>query len=268
MNQELTFSSALNQALTLPGSIMEAYSAFHPYSIGNQLLALIQCQLRGIQPGPIKTFRAWQRHNRFVKKGERALTLCMPITYQRRSAKQDLAPGEIETDETFATSFVFKPRWFVLSQTHGEDFPLPATPEWNAEIALANLGITRVPFTDTDGNKQGYATGHDIAINPVAQLPNKTLLHETGHVVLGHTLEHTFVDSEQTPRNLREVEAEGVALVCCEALGFEGAEFCRGYIQSWLKTDSIPEASAKKILGAAQRILAAGRSDSEKAELN
>jgi antirestriction protein ArdC len=102
----------------------------------------------------------------------------------------------------------------------------------------------------------------------VAQLPNKTLLHETGHVVLGHTLEHTFVDSEQTPRNLREVEAEGVALVCCEALGFEGAEFCRGYIQSWLKTDSIPEASAKKILGAAQRILAAGRSDSEKAELN
>jgi len=39
-------------------------------------------------------------------------------------------------------------------------------------------------------------------------------------------------------------------------------------LQSWLKTDSIPEASAKKILGAAQRILAAGRSDSEKAELN
>ena len=61
---------------------------------------------------------------------------------------------------------------------------------------------------------------------------------------------------------------EAVAGQFAEKLGFEGAEFCRGYIQSWLKTDSIPEASAKKILGAAQRILAAGRSDSEKAELN
>ncbi len=39
-----------------PGMIMEAYSAFHNYSIGNQILALVQCQMRGLQPGRINTF--------------------------------------------------------------------------------------------------------------------------------------------------------------------------------------------------------------------
>jgi hypothetical protein len=192
----------------------------------------------------------------------------MPITYKRRSSEGQLEQGEIETDEAFATSFIFKPRWFVLSQTEGEEFQLPAAPAWNADTALTNLGITRIPFTDTDGNCQGYARKREIAINPVAQLPSKTFLHETAHVVLGHTSEADFTDTERTPKNLREVEAESVALICSEALGFEGAEFCRGYIQNWLGTDTIPEASAKKIFGAAQRILAAGRADFKQAELN
>jgi len=61
---------------------------------------------------------------------------------------------------------------------------------------------------------------------------------------------------------LREVEAEAVAMLCCEALGLDGAEFCRGYIQEWLRRDgasAIPEKSAHKILRAADQILKAGR---------
>jgi hypothetical protein len=50
-----------------------------------------------------------------------------------------------------------------------------------------------------------------------------------GHVILGHTTEADFADDETTPRSLREVEAESVALLCCESLGLEGTEFCRGY---------------------------------------
>ena len=261
-NTTLSWTIALNHALTVPGSIMKAYSSFHNYSIGNQILALIQCQLRGIPAGPISTFNGWRERNRFVKRGERALMLCMPITRKRNGKREDgREAGEIDTDEVFTTSFVFKPRWFVVSQTEGEDFPLPTTPTWNAETALANLDITRIPFTATDGNSQGYARRREIAINPVAQLPNKTLLHEMAHVVIGHTTEETFVDNPHTPKNLREVEAEAVALLCGEALGFEGSEFCRGYIQHWLQSDTIPEASAKRIFGAAHRILAAGRED-------
>jgi len=259
---ELNFTAALNHAVQEKGSLLQAYSAFHEFSIGNQILALLQCQLRGLTPGPIKTFKGWKQHNRFVKKGERALTLCMPITFKRRTgAGDELAVGEIETDEVYSTTFVFKPRWFTLTQTDGEDFQLPSRPEWNAETALANLSITRIPFAHLNGNCQGYARQREIAINPVAQLPMKTLLHEVGHVVLGHTTEKEHTDDDNTPRSLQEVEAESVALVCVEALQFPGAEYCRGYIQNWLEADEIPESNAKRILGAADRILKAGRPD-------
>jgi hypothetical protein len=67
------------------------------------------------------------------------------------------------------------------------------------------------------------------------------------------------MDSEQTPRSLREAEAEAVAMLLCESLSLPGAEFCRGYIQNWLKGDAIPEKSAMKIFGAADRILKAGQ---------
>ena len=78
------WSALLVEAVNKPGLIMEAYSAFHNYSIGNQILALVQCQLRGLEPGPINTFPGWQALGRTVKRGERALILCMPITRKVR----------------------------------------------------------------------------------------------------------------------------------------------------------------------------------------
>jgi len=250
------FTTLLQEAVNQPGTIMKAYSAFHNYSLGNQLLALMQCQLRGIEPGPINTFPKWQDLKRHVKRGEKALTLCMPVTVKRKETSET---GE-EQDASF-TTFVYKSRWFVLAQTGGEAMQLPPMPTWDADKALSALDIQRVAFTETDGNCQGYAKQRAIAINPVAQLPHKTLFHECAHVMLGHTSEADFNDSELTPRNLREVEAEAVALLCCEALDLEGAEFCRGYIQSWLKRGSenaIPEKSAQKILKVADQIHKAG----------
>src|SRR5260370_650154 len=165
------WSALLVEAVNKPGLIMDAYSAFWNYSVGNQILALVQCQLRGIQPGPINTFPKWQALGRVVKRGERALILCMPLTRKRRN------------DES----------------------------------------------TDNDQ------------------------LHE-----------------EQTPRNLREVEAEAVALLCCEALGLDGVDYARGYIQNWLyqgigyDAEAIPEKSAQKIFRAADQILRAGRPTKER----
>lgn len=99
----------------------------------------------------------------------------------------------------------------------------------------------------------------------MAQLPTKTLFHEAAHVVLGHTSDGDFTDTERTPKSLREVEAEAVALLCCEALKLEGPDYCRGYIQNWLYgrtnhfAEVIPEQSAQKIFRAADQILRAGR---------
>jgi hypothetical protein len=96
----LKWSALLIEAVTKPGLIMKAYSAFHQYSVGNQILAVVQCQMRGLQPGPINTFPKWKDLGRFVKRGERALTLCMPITCKRREENSD-------EEHTF-TSFVYK----------------------------------------------------------------------------------------------------------------------------------------------------------------
>src|SRR5207248_6188448 len=89
----------------------------------------------------------------------------------------------------------------------------------------------------------------------------KTTFHELAHVLLGHTGEGEQNDGELTPRNLRECEAESVALLCCAALDLPGVEFSRGYIQSyWGTGNPIPERSAQRILKAADSILKAGGS--------
>ena len=78
-------------------------------------------------------------------------------------------------------------------------------------------------------------------------------------IVLGHTTKEKLVDSEATPMNLREVEAEAVALICCETLNLDGAVYARGYIQYWLKgQNEIPNHSAARILTAANTILKSG----------
>lgn len=263
------FSDLLSRALIEPGVVSRAYSAFHGYSVGNQILAFVQCAERGIAPGPIATFMGWKDKGRYVRKGEKAIVLCMPVTCKRK-ANADRPADSTEPDadpqaETF-TRFVYRPHWFVLSQTDGADVAPTPIPDWDAARALAALGIVEEPFAETDGNCQGYARQRTIAVSPVAELPHKTRFHELAHVVLGHTSESEagWSDSELTPRSLREVEAEAVALVCLEALGLPGAEHCRGYIQYWnarRAAEPIPERSAQRIFKAADQILKAGTTD-------
>ena len=261
---ELNWANLLTEAVTKPGKILAAYSLFHNYSLGNAMLALIQCEMRGIQPGPINTFPGWKVLGRHVIKGQKAISLVMPITCKKHDEKNQQAADAPDShdgrkSECF-TRFVFRPNWFVLSQTKGADIAAATAPNWNAERALSALGITRVEFTTMNGNAQGYAAaGKQIAINPVAALPHKTMFHELAHVVLGHTEEGPLSDDEHTPRSLREVEAESVALLCCASFELEGEEFARGYIQNWLDGASIPEKSAQKIFAAAAAILRAGQ---------
>ena len=43
----VSWAALLDEAVKNPGFIHEAYSQFHNYSLGNQLLALFQCFARG-----------------------------------------------------------------------------------------------------------------------------------------------------------------------------------------------------------------------------
>jgi hypothetical protein len=253
-----TFTTLLARAVSEPGLIARAYSAFHGYSLGNQLLALCQCVERGLAPGPIATFMGWKAKDRSVRKGAKAIVLCMPVTGKRRPAEATEPDAQPDT----FTRFVYKPHWFVLSQTDGAAVAVETVADFDSARALAALAIVEEPFTMLDGNCQGYARARTIAVSPIATAPLKTRFHELAHVVLGHTAEGALTDDDQTPRSLREVEAEAVALVCLEALGLPGAEYCRGYIQHWNAARGsapIPERSAQRIFKAADAILRAGR---------
>ena len=78
-----SFADLLRSAVTEPGILSDAYRQFHNYSIGNQLLAWSQCLQRGIPPGPMATFPRWKELGRYVRKGEKAITLCQPVTVKR-----------------------------------------------------------------------------------------------------------------------------------------------------------------------------------------
>jgi hypothetical protein len=161
---------------------------------------------RGIESGPIHTFQGWKKLGRAVKKGERAIRLCMPVTMKRKRSASDPNAGQDEPEghdppATF-TKFLYKLYWFVLSQTNGELYLPAELPEWQEHRALEGLGIRRVPFHRPGGNCQGFALDRQVAVSPIAFLPHRTLFHELGHVVLGHTEE---LRVSTTRRNERRV---------------------------------------------------------------
>jgi hypothetical protein len=62
-----------------------------------------------------------------------------------RRAGPDKQPDADQHDQTF-TRFVYRPNWFVLSQTDGQEVPAPAIPAWDQSRALESLGIVEEPF--------------------------------------------------------------------------------------------------------------------------
>ncbi len=254
---ETSFADLLARATTEPGIISKAFAAFHGYSLGNMLLAYGQCMAREIPIGPIASFNRWKELGRHVSKGSKALELCMPVTSKRTDDA-----GE---EQTF-TRFIMRRNWFVLAQTEGADYQAPALPTWDKARALAALDITEIPFDLIDGNTLGYAKARTVAISPVAENPFQTLFHELAHIVLGHTAEGTTMqDADRTPRDIREVEAEAVAMLCGAALGLPGIEESRGYIQNWNRRgEPINEQSARRIMKTADLILKAGAPVTEK----
>jgi hypothetical protein len=81
----------------------------------------------------------------------------------------------------------------------------------------------------------------------------KTGLHELAHV----RLEHGPGDCRD-PRSRREVEAESVAYVVCQALGVDSASYSIAYIGGWAPRGREEEevvACAARVVNTARRIL-------------
>lgn len=248
-----SFAALLAEAVTEPGTISEAYSAFHSYSFGNVIAAWSQCRARQIKLGPIATYKAWQSKGRQVKRGEKAIVLCMPMTVKDKPTD---AKPEADGCHTF---FAWRPFWFVLGQTDGSMEPEAVSlPDWNEAQALATLKIERADFDMADGNVMGYARARTITVSPLAYNPVRTLLHEIAHVVLGHTEKGEHTETETLTRSAIEVEAEATAYLVGSALGVQGLEMSRGYLQHWLAGNKVDDKSAARIFKAADAILKAG----------
>ena len=178
-SNQLEWAKLLERAVKEPGMVSDAYRRFYgQYSLGNRIFALWQCAERGIEPGPLASFGKWKELGRFVKKGEKAIALCMPLT--RHRTQTDESGQETECTYQF---FTLKNNWFVLSQTQGQEYTPEPLPDWNEAQALATLQIEKMPFCLLNGNIQGYAApGRKVSVNPVAERPLKTLFHEIAHL--------------------------------------------------------------------------------------
>jgi len=263
------FLALLHQALTEPGRIAACYSMFHCYSFGNALWVAEQLEARGEPLAPIASFNRWRELGRVVKKGSRALQMCMPVTVKAKADKAK-ADDSTEQDDNRRVLFVVRRNWFALHHTE----PLEgieqqaietATPDWNAERALASLGITREEFQHHNGNVQGYAKpeARHVAVSPLAMNPAKTLFHEIAHCLL-HSEQARMDDAADLTRDLAEVEAESVAYLCCAVLDLPGLEDARGYVQDWLAgsgcdAETFTDKHARRVLGAVDKIMKAGR---------
>ena len=130
---------------------------------------------------------------------------------------------------------------------------------WDAVTAMAALDIVEEPFEHLQGNHMGYARARSIGLNPMNPLKHKTRFHEIAYAVLGHNVVADIHDDEALTRQIEEAEAEGVAYLLCALLDLPGQAESRFYIQGWLQCGTLPERSAKRIFGAADRIMKAGQ---------
>ena len=249
---KVDFERLMQEALTMPGQMGSTYNRFYEYSYGNQIALWMQRV-----EGPVATYQRWQDVGRHVKKGAKAASILRPIM------------RKVENDQGELSMQVRGFKWvrciFGFNDTEGEDLPPWDPPEWNTDRALGALGITRVAFDSLSGNAQGYSHGKEIAINPVAVYPFKTLWHELGHIGLGHTSGQGLKEYREH-RGLMEFQAESTAYLGMNELGatdqFNAGE-SRAYIQSWLAGREPTEKHIREVFSTVDKLLKAGRAADE-----
>jgi hypothetical protein len=224
------------------------YNRFRTYSYTNQAYLWEQ----GARE-PVASMKVWNALGRTVLAGSKAYEIIVPIFTKKDKEDPEAEPVIIG----------FRPlrRIFTYSQTKGEELPPVQLPEWDIDMALAQLGIRRVPFNELNGNIQGISRGRDITINPVAANPAKTLFHELGHVILGHTSAESFPEYV-THKGILEYEAEATAYLTTHELGRldeETATRSRAYIQTWLRGERPPDKAIREAFRTTDLILKSGR---------
>lgn len=250
--QEIDWQEVFAAALEAPGHLTDTYSR------GGRTLSFlnyIRLLMQGAPVEPTNNYKGWLALNRQVQKGEKAYRIVRPIVVRLKELDERGEPKTILKFKEVASEF-------TVSQTDGEPLPEFELPEWSSERALGALAISRVPYEMFDGSTQGYSFDRNLAINPIAKYPKKTVLHEMAHIVLQHTLPEQL-EEYQAHRGIKEVQAEGVAFLVAKELPLASDEWdeaeSRFYMQSWKGSAELGERAIKQVLSATDAILRAGR---------
>lgn len=235
-------------ALSESGKISGCFSMFRDFSGTNAWLLGIQQIERGLDVSPVMSTKGWVRAGIISEETRKkmirqALYARVPQSFPIYEKDEE---GKTKRDKDgkaivayTKTSFPFAKAFLSYSQFKKSDLLKEHKVEcsFDMEEVASRLGLSITTYQSVDGNCQGYCTPSrgTIAINPLAENPQKTFIHEVAHCLL-HKGELRFVDGKQLTRDIREAEAELTSYVVNVMLGASDDElaYSRGYIQSWL----------------------------------
>ncbi|MCU1416123.1 MAG: hypothetical protein JWP32_297 [Schumannella sp.] len=239
-------------------AFLDFAKAFHAYSLNNLLLILSQMP----EASQVAGFRKWQALGRQVRKGEKAIRI---FGYSTKKITEEDENGD-EVEKRVARFPILSV--FDIGQTDliegAQDAgtlttQLTGADDFGIVDALSTYLVEEgwtVEFRPIQGTKNGYSDPEEMTVVIDADLSPehtaKTLIHETAHVILGHTedlaqyLEH---------RGLMETEAESVAYVVAGMVGFDTSAYSVGYIAGWSEGDAdLIKSTATRVLRAAHQI--------------
>lgn len=239
---------------------LNVMAKFPRYSVNNTMLIMMQrpdAQL-------CQSFTGWKQMGRYVKKGEKGISILAPAPYkiEREQTKLDEkgrpvfdADGEPVKEKVEVTIRAFKVvKTFDLSQTDGKELPTIGPSELVGNIegypkllqALQDISPVPVSFELIDGDAKGFYHLEDKKIvvqDGMSEVQTiKTLLHEMAHQKL-HDKDNV-PEAKDISRNGKEVEAESVAYVVCQHYGINTSDYSFSYVAGWSEGKETPELKA------------------------
>lgn len=239
---------------------LNVMAKFPRYSVNNTMLIMMQrpdAQL-------CQSFTGWKQMGRYVKKGEKGISILAPAPYkiEREQTKLDDkgrpvfdADGEPVKEKVEVTIRAFKVvKTFDLAQTDGKELPTIGPNELVGSIdgypkllqALQEISPVPVSFELIDGGAKGYYNLENKSIviqEGMSEVQTiKTLLHEMAHQKLHD--KDTVPEAKDITRNGKEVEAESVAYVVCQHCGINTSDYSFSYVAGWSEGKETPELKA------------------------
>ena len=239
---------------------LNVMAKFPRYSVNNTMLIMMQrpdAQL-------CQSFTGWKQMGRYVKKGEKGISILAPAPYkiEREQTKLDDkgrpvydTDGEPVKEKVEVTIRAFKVvKTFDLAQTDGKELPTIGPNELVGSIdgypkllqALQEISPVPVSFELIDGGAKGYYNLENKSIviqDGMSEVQTiKTLLHEMAHQKLHD--KDTVPEAKDITRNGKEVEAESVAYVVCQHYGINTSDYSFSYVAGWSEGKETPELKA------------------------